>query len=149
MQSKSFTTANDGPALTDYGAVCEGESPSKMAQHIARFFATSEDSSGSAAIELALVKGGAAIARFTGTATVTARRANTAGTGGAYICDVVWSETGNSKFDLLGMTNAPGGGAGNASVSGAADQGYQWLVGVTAFTTINDLILYWQTTSVT
>lgn len=148
MRTKTFASASSD--IANYGVVCEGESPSKTAQHVARFFATSPQSSGSATIELALVVAGACVARFTGTATVTARRTAAGGASGDYICDVVWSESQTSKADLLGMTNMPGGGAGvGGTTTAQGNSGYSWYVGATSFSTITSLSLHWITTSVT
>lgn len=93
-----------------------------------RAFVTADNASGTATLELALVDtlgaSRTAIARFTGTATATARRTGNDGSSGSYVCDVSWAESSNSKFDLLGD--------GGVEV-GANKTRYRWMLGVTAF----------------
>lgn len=130
--SKTFTTANDGVDISNYQLIDSGRGLPDSKQ-VVRFFATSADSSGSATIEMALYDDDLrlVIARFTGTSTITARRVGSDGASGDYICDVIWSETGNGKFDLLG-----------------AGPSAQWRFGLGVFTTANDMTFYWTETQV-
>lgn len=131
LNTATFTSASSD--LANYTEVASGNLGRPGSEQVIRFFAQSADSSGSATLELALKNNttGVAVARFTGTATITARRAAAAGDAGAYLCDVVWDESGSSKFDLMG-----------------AVPDTTWLLGLTAFTTADDLTVSWTTSQV-
>lgn len=103
-----------------------------------RVFAQSNSSSGSATLEMALVRAGVVVGRFTATVTPTTRRTAADNSSGDYICDVVFQETSNSKFDLLGARRKSG--LMDPGLSGD-DSGAAWMVGVTALTTITSLDL--------
>lgn len=79
-------------------------------------------------LEMALRRNvdGVVIARVQGTGTATARRSDNAGTGGEYICGIVWTTTGTEFFDLGGGTEPQQGGLKST--------GYSWYMGLTANT---------------
>lgn len=116
LQKATFTVASSD--VSTYKQVC---GPGNMA---ARFFVNGDASSGNPVIEMALVdvdgSSTVVLGRYPATCTVSSRRAAAGGASGAYICVVVFTEGGTSKFDLLGH----GGGDGGVNA--------RWYVGCTS-----------------
>lgn len=126
MQSVTFSST--ATALSDLTVVdmADGDPTFAGGYGGLRVFASSTATGGAATVEFVLVEKGVRLATFPATVTPSAYRANAAGTGGSYLCDVVFAEGGTSKLDLFGAYGR--NGQIGPGLNGD-DQGACWMVG--------------------
>jgi hypothetical protein len=117
----NFTAIDTGPG----DATHKDGSPQGI-----RVFAQTTNAADEHVLSLVLVRGNAVYAHFTATVAGTARRTGSANDAGLYVCDVEFSETTNSKFDLMGdwYENRQK----NRGLGGA-EAGAVWMIGCTTF----------------
>lgn len=135
MQTITFSSAN--ATLSTYQPIdMGGKSPSiNGGAGVLRVtgYAAASGASDTATIELALVRDGARIGYYKGTATTVAQQQ-----GSNYMFTFVWDDSGNSKIDLLGASSySPTELAGTKNTGGKA----VWYIGAPAFSGVTSITL--------
>lgn len=110
---------------------------------VARFAVSVNGSSGSATLQVALVKNNTVIAYENATCTAAAtRRTGSANDAGNYITTVAFTHSGNDKCDLLGMSRDGIATAKTATSPEAQDDSYEWWFGITGLSTVTSATVY-------
>ena len=135
----AFTAASS--SLADYQILDALPNSKPGGNDFARFFANGNHASGTATLELVLVKKGVVVASFTATVTATARRTAADNGSGNYLSTVSFAETGTSTIDLLGCTAGPSGKVGAPGLTYLNDDGAVWMLGCTALTNFTSLVV--------
>jgi hypothetical protein len=104
---------------------------------VARFAVALDGSSGSAVLQLALVRNGEVIAYENATCTAAStRRTDLANGAGEYLSTVVFTSSGTDKVDLLGMDNRDGMQSKANTSPESNNKNCEWWFGITGLTTV-------------
>jgi hypothetical protein len=116
----------------------------RVGDQVARFSVLVPGNSGSATLQVALVKNGEVIAYENATCTAASTRRTALGNGsGSYITTVAFTHSGNDKCDLLGMDRS---GVATSKVSDnplAHDDNCEWWFGITGLSTVESATVYY------
>lgn len=110
---------------------------------VARFAVHTDGSSGSATLQVVLVRNGAVVAYENATCTAaTTRRTAADNNSGDYISTVVFTHSGTDKIDLMGMANKDGMSSKNNTNPESHNANYEWWYGITDLTTVTEATVY-------
>lgn len=116
---------------------------SNAGDQMARFAVHVDGSSGSATLQVALVKNNTVVAFEDATCTAAAtRRTADDNSSGDYITTVEFTHSGTDKVDLLGMRRGDAPASKFNTSPEAQNDGYEWWYGITDLSTVTEATVY-------